>query len=285
MNGFSDVFYQISFDRGHAAFQFGMTLSGMLTYALLLVGVTLIARSRVSFKLLLLFLPIGWMLDHLIPKFETPLSSITDGLIGRLPIGAITIIAMLLIGTLLIVISLLKKYRTPDRLIAGITLSVCAILSVSYHTLFINGMMMSTLSENQSIVQSAISLESNSREMLCRNQGWRCFEGDIGSNTEIFPTPLSNKMFQDYYSFYSSKYANGDFEFSSNMAIILDEIALSYAYKQKDGRYTLIIENSASQLAFNQAELLFNIMMNAAYTFWAILMGFVIYGHRKTPKK
>lgn len=258
----------------------GIYLGSVLSIILLFAGFILAYRKRMTLNSVLAVIVLGFSFKVYFDGSLTPLSGIIPDPIGRIPLIMWIIIVSFILGFFLTASIAMKKKRSVDRFIIGLSLVVCSFLTYSYHVVLINGFMNSSLISHEAVLEKGLWMSDKTFSEVCESMEWICKEGETKDFEPKLGSPLGDKYFESVHSTYK-KNVGDEFSLADHASFILEETSYVFAYKQDADNYRFISRTMMKDLEFNSGKISFNLFYNAVFIFWCSLSFFIIWFHNK----
>jgi hypothetical protein len=272
VNGAGDEYFDVIINNARYLLWFTASLSVLVFYIGLAGWRVLVCSLIASCSAVALF--------ELNP---IPLSSYDLPFFNRAPHEVYAFIITVTFSVLTLGLALLKKFRTPDRIILSLALLMCSMLIYSYHMITMNGLLNYTLKSHENYMLQDLS--ANSTGYI---NGKSSPFGDVltGMAPEL-PSHKSHhvtKQLHDYISNYRSHYQGKEFNFSTSGVLAIENLAYSYAYYEKDGRYAVVIDQGFPERIFKSTAITYSFICVGIVSFWSLFAVIGLYGHRKLRK-
>ena len=243
----------------------------------IIMGSSLFFKKEIKPSLFIL----SWIISYAAMKWINPIFSLefinTGSRLDSLSLETLIVSFGMLIGPILLFINVKRRFRSLDRMMIGLLITVCSWLIFGYHIAIINGSMKYELKQRESDLTAVIKLSDSSFKETCRTMSLDCRQGKKIQNLSHL-VPEIEKQANDYLNFYRNEGKSPLF-FSDSNALITQQSPYAYAYIETATKYRWVIDTKKPKETFKSHKVIFSIFTMTAVFFWTAFIYTAMFLH------
>lgn len=276
MNWFSQYYQNSIASEGWLTHISADTPIFILLFSIIL-GLSLFFKKEIKPSIFIL----SGVISYASMKWINPIFSFeffkTGSRLDSLSLDTLIISFGMIIGPILLFINLKKKFRSIDRMMIGLLITVCSWLIFGYHLTIINGSMKYELKQRESDLTAVIKLSDSSFKETCQTMSLDCRQGKKTQHLS-HSNPEVERQANDYLNFYREKGKIPLF-FSDSNALITQQSPYAYAYVETATKYRWVIDTKNPKETFESNKAIFTIFTMSAVYFWTTFIYIAMFLH------
>ncbi|MFK4132344.1 hypothetical protein ACI2KR_08625 [Pseudomonas luteola] len=198
--------------------------------------------------------------------------------IDSLSFDTCIVVLGMVLGTTTLVLCIWRKFRTVDRLMFAVSLTVASYLICGYHILLINGMLRYELKQQESHLIDVARINDQAFGPTCKALKLDCRTGKRPERLEYALNADLEKQANDHLAYYRKNY-RPPMLFSDSNALISTDYPYAYAYIERNTDYRWVIDTTTPARIAKSYQYAFTLICHVIVFFWlaATLIGLYLH--------